>query len=290
MTPAEKMGLRNKWLSVRYEHGLRYIDILKWVGLVLFFAAIIISIISIWNRKLRKEIAERKRAQAELVTANNELDAFVYTVAHDLRSPLSPILVYAELLQETYKEKLDDQALDFLNGIEHQGNRMMHLMDDLLTLAKVGSLEQPTEPVDVEEVVQQVRIDLGSQLAMGNSEVRIGKLPRVYVPQTMLTQIFSNLLGNAIRYAGNEGGTIEVEGERFGNKVRFFVRDHGPGIPEKEREHIFEVFYRGAAGKPVSGTGVGLATVKKITKSYGGSAWVEETPGGGATFYVELEG
>jgi signal transduction histidine kinase len=290
MTPAEKMGLRNKWLSVRYEHGLRYIDILKWIGLVLLFATVIISIISIWNRKLRKEIAERKKAQAELATANHELDAFVYTVSHDLRSPLSPILVYAELLQDTYKEKLDDQALDFLNGIERQGNRMMHLMDDLLTLAKVGSLEQPTEPVDVEGTVQQVRIDLGSQLAKGNSEVRIGKLPRVYVPQTMLTQIFSNLLGNAIRYAGNEGGTIEVEGERFGNKVRFFVRDHGPGIPEKEREHIFEVFYRGAAGKSVSGTGVGLATVKKITKLYGGSAWVEETPGGGATFCVELEG
>jgi len=290
MTPGEHTELRNKWLAVRYEHGLRFIDIFKWVGFVLFFAVIIISIIGVWNRKLRKEIAERKKAEADLALANQELDAFVYTVSHDLRSPLTPILGYAELLQDTCKDQLDDQALDCLNEIGLQGNRMMHLMEDLLTLAKVGNLERPTEPIDLEMVVQQVQIDLRSQLATENREVRVGKLPRLCVPHSLLTQIFGNLIGNALRYAGNENGTIEVEGERLGAQVRFFVRDHGPGIPEKERDQIFEVFYRGATGKSVSGTGIGLATVKKIAKLYGGSAWVEETPGGGATFCVEMVG
>jgi signal transduction histidine kinase len=104
-----------------------------------------------------------------------------------------------------------------------------------------------------------------------------------------MSQIFDNLIGNAARYAGKEGGPIEVEGEKNGNIVRFIVRDHGSGIPAEERGPIFEVFYRGVTGKAVPGTGVGLATVKKIARLYGGNAWAEETPGGGATFCVEME-
>ena len=101
--------------------------------------------------------------------------------------------------------------------------------------------------------------------------------------------ILQNLIGNALRYAGREGSPIEVGGERLGKKVRFYVRDHGRGIPEEERNSIFEVFYRGSTGKDLIGSGVGLATVQKIARLHGGEAWVEETHGGGATFWVEIE-
>jgi signal transduction histidine kinase len=111
----------------------------------------------------------------------------------------------------------------------------------------------------------------------------------VRIPETLLAQIFTNLIGNAIRYADKEGIPIEVGGERRGTLVRYYVRDRGPGVPEEERERIFDVFFRGAMQREVPGTGVGLATVQKVARLYGGRAWVEETEGGGSTFWVEVE-
>jgi signal transduction histidine kinase len=260
-------------------------------GLALFLVILSYTAIQI-NRLtlLRQLAAEQAIANEELAGANRELEAFVFTVSHDLRSPLAPILGYAELLQDTYKGRiLDNQAIDFLETIQIQGHRMMALMEDLLTLAQVGHLERPEEPVDVQEVVRQVQNNLSSSIASTNIEVRIGGLPKLLVSEVLLNQIFDNLIGNAVRYAGEKGGPIEVGGKKSDGRVQLFVRDHGPGIPEEQRERIFEVFYRGSTGKSVSGTGVGLATVKKIAKLYGGSAWVEETPGGGATFCVEME-
>lgn len=260
------------------------------IGLAFFLA--IMSYISVQTNRLtllQQFNAEQAIANEKLAEANRELEAFVYTVSHDLRSPMTPILCYAEMLQEGYKEKLDDQALDFLEEIQTQGNRMMALMEDLLTLAKVGHLERPQEPVNVYEVVQQVQNNLASSIASANIDVRIGELPNLKIPEALLTQLFDNLIGNAIRYAGEQGNLIEVGGKRSEQRVQFFVRDHGPGIPEEERARIFETFFRGSTGKSTPGTGIGLATVKKITKLYGGSVWVEETPGGGATFFVELD-
>ena len=112
-------------------------------------------------------------------------------------------------------------------------------------------------------------------------------MPKLRMPRALLIQTFYNLIGNSIRYAGSEGSPIEVGGERRGDLVRVYVRDHGPGIPKEERSKIFEVFYRGVADKKTPGTGVGLATVLKISHAYGGRTWVEETPGGGSTFLVE---
>ena len=113
------------------------------------------------------------------------------------------------------------------------------------------------------------------------------KLPDLLIPKTMYRQILDNLIGNAIRYAG--GNQVEVCGERRGGNVRLSVRDYGPGVPDGEKERIFELFYRGMTGRNVAGTGIGLATVRKIATLYNGSAWVEDAPGGGSLFIVELQ-
>jgi signal transduction histidine kinase len=235
-----------------------------------------------------EDITERKRAEEELKEANRELDAFVYTVSHDLRSPLTPIIGYADFLRENYSDQLDEQALDCLSEISTSGGKMVALMEDLLTLAKVGQLELPAEPFDTGEVVNEVVRDLISQFSLAEVAVEVRDLPPLRLPKTFLTQILDNLIGNAVRYAGRGGRPIEVGGERRGNLVRLYVCDHGPGIPAEERSRIFEVFYRGATGKKSSGTGVGLATVQKITRLYKGRVWVEETEGGGSTFLVEM--
>ncbi len=235
-----------------------------------------------------EDITERKRAEDQLLERNRELDAFVYTVSHDLRTPLTPIISYAEVLQTTCREQLDEQSLDCLAKIENQGRRMQAVMEDLLVLAKVGHVQRPTELVDADAVLDDVLISLGPQTVEAGIEITRTSLPRLRVPATLLTQVFGNLLGNAIRYAGREGSPIRICGERRGSQVRFSVEDHGPGIPQDERSQIFELFYRGINNRKSSGTGVGLATVQKISRLYSGQSWMEETPGGGSTFFVEL--
>jgi len=236
-----------------------------------------------WNH-----ITERKRAEEELREANRELDAFVYTVSHDLRSPLTPVIGYTKFLREHYQDRLDGQALNILADIDRQAHRMLGLLEDLLALARVGHLECPAEPVDSNEVVREVVLGLMTRLTTAGMTVERGPLPSLRIPKNLLFQVLDNLIGNAIRYAGRAGVPIEVGGERQGERVIIYVRDHGPGIPEEERDRVFDLFYRGSTGKTVEGTGVGLATVQKIARLYGGRTWAEETPGGGSTFWVEL--
>lgn len=234
------------------------------------------------------DISERRRAEEERERASRELDAFVYTVSHDLRSPLAAVIGFAEFLQGHEEAQLDENARVALAEMQKQGERMSDMMEDLLALARVGKLPRPAEGVDAGAVVQEVLSDLAGEIAAAGLAIRTGALPAVRVPRTFLSEIFSNLIGNAARYAGPAGGPIEVGGTRVKRKVRFFVRDHGPGIPPHERDRIFEVFFRGSTGERISGTGIGLATVRKIAQFYGGDARVEETPGGGATFWVEI--
>ncbi len=235
-----------------------------------------------------EDITERKAAEAALVQANRDLDAFVYTVTHDLRTPLTPIIGYADLLHQTCRDKLDPQSLEFLAEIGSQGRRMLALLEDLLALATVGQVDRPVEPVPLDQVVAEILLELGHLPAQANGAIRLHPLPAVRLPKTFLTQIFHNLVGNALRYGQREGQAIEIGGEEYPGLVRMFVRDHGQGIPAEEREQIFEVFYRGSSGRDLCGTGIGLATVQKIARLYGGRAWVEETPGGGCTFWVEV--
>jgi PAS domain S-box-containing protein len=232
---------------------------------------------------------ERRRVENELRATHREMEAFVYTVSHDLRSHLTPVLGFADFLQEAYRERLDDRAQSCLSRISDSANKMLEFMEDLLALAGLGELEEPAEPVDARVVVQEVVDNLASLVATVGVSVQIGELPSLSVSRTVLSQIFDNLIGNALRYAGSDGGPIEVGGERRGDAVYFHVRDHGPGIPAAERGRIFEAFYRGSTKGKAAGTGIGLAIVQKSAHLYGGRAWAEETPGGGATIRVEMK-
>jgi len=235
------------------------------------------------------DITERKKAETALKESNEELDAFVQTVAHDLRTPLTPIIGYAQMLQMDYREQLAEQGLSYLAVIEKAGEEMLNLMENLLSLAKSGEMKRPDNCVSTDEVVAGVIKNLEAEILSAGVILQATSLPSARVPKTFLIQIFDNLIGNAVRYAGSSGGLIEVGGEQTGKQIIFFVRDHGPGIPEQERKHIFEVFYRGTNKGEIKGSGVGLSIVYKIARNCGGRAWVEETPGGGCTFWVEIE-
>ncbi len=235
-----------------------------------------------------RDITERKEAEEEILEANRELDAFVYTVSHDLRTPLTPIIGYADHIAQEYGHRLDEQGLEMLREIAKQGHKMLALMEDLLELARVGRLAPPEQPPEVAPIVHAVLDELSELIREQGAEVTVGPLPHLSIPETMLAQIFSNLIGNALRYAAGPGSPIEIGGSIQRDKLLFHVRDHGPGIPADERQSIFNPFHRGSTAGKTVGTGIGLATVRKIVRLYGGRVWVDETPGGGSTFRMEF--
>ncbi len=235
-----------------------------------------------------RDISERKEAEKRLLAANRELDDFVHTIAHDMRSPLSPIIGFAEFLRDNCSDKLDEQGLDMLDEIEKQGLKALDLLEDLLKLSQVGRLEPPAKAVDLTRLVREVQKELRAPIARENVTVKLAPLPPLALPATLLSQLFTNLISNAVRYAGGADSPIEVGGKHSKEWVRYYVRDHGPGIPEEERERIFDLFYRGSTRGKTPGTGIGLATVRKIVRLYNGRIWVEETPRGGSTFWIEF--
>ncbi|MEN8729765.1 MAG: HAMP domain-containing sensor histidine kinase [Desulfuromonadales bacterium] len=158
---------------------------------------------------------------------------------------------------------------------------MVMIVDDLLALATAGKIEPPEQPIDTDAVVRFVVTELAGETSKAGLKVNVMPLPPIQLPESLLIQLFDNLIGNDLRYAGPNGGPIVVGGTRTGQKVSYFVRDHGKGIPPDEQEKIFKVFYRGTSGKQKTGSGVGLTTVRKICRAYGGDVSVDETPGGG---------
>ncbi len=235
-----------------------------------------------------RDMTERKAMERRLIESNRGLEAFTSTVSHDLRTPLTPIIGYAEYIRDNYRGCLDEQALSYLQEIEKAGEKMRELIDDLLRLSRVGRPDSPSSPIDANAIAIACVRDLDRQIRDSGVVVQLGDLPSARVARTCLSQIFANLLGNAVAYAARPGGVIEVEGERNANRVRYLVRDHGPGVAARNRERVFEAFFRGAADESAPGTGLGLSIVRKIAGLYAGSAWLEETPGGGCTFVVEM--
>jgi signal transduction histidine kinase len=241
------------------------------------------------SRSEMRRLEERLKSEEKLRRANQDLEAFSRTLSHDLRNHLTPIVSFADFLRSEYGHCLRDEGSRIVTEMENRGNRMLDLMEDLLQLARAGRLDVPSHPVDVEKVVSEVLQDHQEQISETGMEVIRGPLPPVKVPETFLNQVFSNLIVNALRYAGREGGPLEIGSEVKPGRIRYFVRDHGPGIPATERETIFGTFSRGSNHKGQPGSGIGLAIVRKVATLYDGEAWVEETPGGGSTFWIELK-
>jgi PAS domain S-box-containing protein len=234
-----------------------------------------------------RDITERKKAELDLREANRELDAFTHSISHDLRGILSPVVTYMDFLRLTYSEVFDEQILQILGDVERQSERAIALLDDLLDLAKVSHIKPGDHPTDVNIIVNEIMNELDLENS-DHPQVKTDKLPQTWLPETLVYQLFSNLLRNACHYAREGRAPIEVGSWKEDNRVTYFVRDHGPGVPYQERETVFDIFYRGKTSKDKLGNGVGLAIVRKIALRCQGEVWVEQTPGGGATFCISL--
>ena len=234
---------------------------------------------------LRKQAEEqRSLGTEELARSNAELEQFAYVVSHDLQEPLRMVASYVQLLEVRYKDRLDSDAHDFIAFAVDGATRMKQMIGDLLAYSRVGRKGREFVPVACEAVLGQACADLQAAMAEAAAEVSHGGLPTVLGNAGQLTHLFQNLIGNAIKFRGQEPPRIHVSAELNGREWVFSVRDNGIGLDPQFADRIFLVFQRLHRHEDYPGTGIGLAIARKIVAHHGGRIWVESEPGKGAAF------
>ncbi|MDI1484184.1 PAS domain S-box protein [Polyangium sp. y55x31] len=239
------------------------------------------------NAELELRVEERTRALSD---ANAELEAFSYTIAHDLRAPVRNMHSLADALVEDYAEELPPEARDYTERIVGAAVRMDNLIKDLLAYARLAREAIRLEPVDLDSVLTDVLGQMRPEIHERAAEVTVAwPLGRVFAHRTTLRQVMTNLLGNAIKFVqAGKKPVARVRAEDRGDRVRLWVEDNGIGVEPEHRERIFRVFERLHAQEAYPGTGIGLAIVRKGAERMGGSCGVESNPAGGSRFWVEL--
>jgi PAS domain S-box-containing protein len=231
---------------------------------------------------------ELQRQQEELARSNADLQQFAYVASHDLQEPLRMIISYLELLERRYGGQLDARADQFIGFAVDGAARMQALINDLLNYSRVGTREQPFVPVDCEQVLHNVLRNLQVAIADSQAVITHSPLPQVQADVTQITQLFQNLIGNAIKFRSEDPPQIQIEVEQTDEHWLFSVRDNGIGIEEQYLDRIFVIFKRLHSRIDYPGTGMGLAICKKIVERHGGNLWVESVPSEGSTFYFTL--
>ena len=243
-----------------------------------------------------RDITERKKSEehllktvGELKRSNDELQQFAYVSSHDLQEPLRMVSSYTQLLAKRYKGRLDSDADEFITFAVDGCNRMQGLIQDLLAYSRAGTNGKALCKVSGEDVLQKALTDLRMTIKQSGAVVTHDTLPAVRADETQLTQVFQNLIGNAIKYRSAEVPRVHVSATRNGgNEWTFSVRDNGLGIDPQYFERIFILFQRLHGRDEFEGTGIGLAICKKILERLGGRIWVESQPEKGSTFYFAL--
>lgn len=247
------------------------------------------SKVELINQQLEKEIQERKLAQEQLVAANHELEAFTYSVAHDLRAPLRQIDGFSNILVQQYGPQLDSNASRFLNLVWDGARKMGQLVDDLLNLGRIGRQELARKPTDLNSLLQSVLQDLQPEIEGRRIDWHIGPLPTLECDPGLMRVVFVNLLSNAVKYTRRrECAVIEAGQAAQDGELRVFVRDNGAGFDQKYAHKLFGVFQRLHRAEDFEGTGVGLATVQRIIHKHGGRIWAEAKVDEGAAFFFTL--
>lgn len=237
------------------------------------------------EEKLEQLVAERT---AELTSANSELEAFTYSVSHDLRAPLRAVISYARIFEEDYMQLLDAGGKRQLLTIRQSAEKMSHLIDDLLSFSRLGKLSLQKKAIDMSALTAEVLAEL-TQGTIHTAQINIQPLPEIVADTTLIKSVMMNLLGNAIKYSSKkEQAQITVSAEQTEQELVFAVADNGAGFDMRYAHKLFGVFQRLHTEDEFIGTGVGLAIANRIITKHEGKMWAEAEVDKGATFYFSL--
>jgi light-regulated signal transduction histidine kinase (bacteriophytochrome) len=235
---------------------------------------------------LEKRVVERT---GELEAANKELEAFSYSVSHDLRAPLRHIEGFVEIFRATKSSGLDDEARTYLQTIANAAKQMGKLIDDLLTFSRTARAELRKTRINLNDIVRNVLRELEPDMAEREVEFSIASLPAAEGDANLVHQIFCNLLCNALKYSRpRQPARIEIGGSVAEAEITIFVKDNGVGFDMRYAHKLFGVFQRLHRAADFEGTGIGLANVRRIVTRHGGRTWAEGAVDAGATFYFTL--
>jgi PAS domain S-box-containing protein len=242
-------------------------------------------------RSLNDELEERVRERtAQLEAVNKELEAFSYSVSHDLKAPLRGIDGYSQLLEKDYSDRLDDEGRLFIRNVRESTAQMHQLIEDLLNHSRMERRSLQHVSLDLPALVQAVVSERSVEIEQAGVQLHL-EIPHLLVraDRDGLAIVMRNLLENAVKFSRNaQPPTVEIGARMEGDKVMLWVRDNGIGFDMKFNDRIFEIFQRLQRTEDYPGTGVGLALVRKAMQSMGGRAWAESAPGAGATFFLEI--
>ena len=238
------------------------------------------------NAGLERRVVERT---AQLEAANREMEAFSYSVSHDLRAPLRSVHGYVRMIMEDYGDRLDAEGGRLLNVVSSEARRMGQLIDDLLDFSRLGRQRMASTDIDLTSLARDEFGRLARDATQPPPRLDLHPLAPARGDPAMMRQVFVNLLGNAIKFSRHRAGAVVEVGSRSGDDgVTYYVKDNGVGFDEKYRHKLFGVFKRLHSEDEFEGTGVGLALVQRVIQRHGGRVWAEGVPNQGATFYFTL--
>jgi PAS domain S-box-containing protein len=251
------------------------------IGGILFFTQVITA-----RKEMELELSKRR---VELERSNQDLEQFAYVASHDLQEPLRAVAGCGQILKRRYGEgQLDPMASQLIDHMAEGAARMQALILDLLAFSRVSARGHELVVIDSKEALERALRQLQSAMQESQAHVEVKSLPRVKADVEQLTQLFQNLMGNALKYRGHEPVRIEIDAQTSGNSYQFSVRDNGIGIEPQYFDKIFVLFQRLHTREEYPGTGIGLAICKKIVERHGGRIWVESAVGKGSSFHFTL--
>ncbi len=258
---------------------------------VMFLVIIVTAVVLLTTLffMINRSINVRARANEKVRQLNSELEAFSYSVSHDLRSPLRVIDGYAMLLEEDHYDKLDDDGKNAIMAIMRNARKMGHLIDDLLEFSRVSKKAVNPVKVDLAPIVARIAEEARTQNECERCIIHINNLEPAYADLKMIEQVWINLISNAVKYSSKKNEpVIEIGCKNGHDRIMYFVKDNGVGFNMDFKEKLFGVFQRLHRPEDFPGTGVGLAIVKRIIDRHGGEVWAESKVNEGATFYFTL--
>ncbi len=230
------------------------------------------------------DITERKHMEVQLIRSNAELQQYAYVASHDLQEPLRMVTAYLGLLEKKYGDKLDGDAKKYMEFAIEGGLRARDLINDLLAFSRVDSQGKEFQRTDMENVLNTVLDNLSVRIKEEKASIVRVHLPTVVADEVQMAQLLQNLVGNAIKFHGNEPPMVHIAYQDHGKEYLFSVKDNGIGIDAEYKDKVFVLFQRLHTRDKYEGTGIGLAIAKKIVERHGGRIWFESELGKGTTF------